>query len=625
MSHPIRVNGHDPRPSEFHHQKPLEDFLIPKAYGELTPLSYGAFGVVARASIDPHGPHKRQLFVKPNEQITQVAVKRIAADVAYKDPYRSKQTYREIVLMKKLHHDNLVRMVDLFSTSSKPAGYKDIYIVTEAMDTDLGFLINSPIGCEYELDASQIQYITHQMFKALKYIHSAEVLHRDLKPQNILVHSNLKVQICDFGLARTNQPLEGSATGYVTTMWYRAPEVMLTWQHYTSALDIWSAGCIFAEMHKRLNYNPSKVADSKHIYALFPADNHVEHLEMILSLLGPPCSSVLDSSSGSILSWVKGKMDQVRKQGVKPLSEQLQILDEKKGSLLSSLLSFDPKMRISATDALEHPYITTASWRPQRDAKDERDKLVIQFDETDVKWDPNFWEQVIEKEIENSKDMLPQVQAPIQLSPAILRQLTGQQEQSFAQQHQQLEQHQQQQHQQHQQHLQQHSEQRFQAFQQQLAVAQSQLTQSMDVEERKKLEDVILNLEQEIASFTRTLLMGSDDMQEGLTTPTLQSPTLSPPLHQLGQDSQITPLNTAMSEIQIDHSSQPDPINSIGFPESGTNAPHFSAAPMVDNFQVTNELLAQLQELSDVDVDMPMELFAEHKDETVSLLSSNLG
>jgi len=78
-----------------------------------------------------------------------------------------------------------------------------------------------------------------------KYVHSANVIHRDLKPSNILVNENCDLKICDFGLARIT---DIEMTGYVSTRYYRAPEIMLTWQHYDKAVDIWSVGCIFAEM-----------------------------------------------------------------------------------------------------------------------------------------------------------------------------------------------------------------------------------------------------------------------------------------------------------------------------------------------------------------------------------------
>ena len=83
------------------------------------------------------------------------------------------------------------------------------------------------------------------MQRGLKYVHSAGVVHRDLKPSNILVNENCDLKICDFGLARIQDP---QMTGYVSTRYYRAPEIMLTWQKYDVSVDIWSTGCIFAEM-----------------------------------------------------------------------------------------------------------------------------------------------------------------------------------------------------------------------------------------------------------------------------------------------------------------------------------------------------------------------------------------
>lgn len=391
----IRFTTASTVPTEFH--QPEGDFLIPKTYAVLMPLAHGAFGVVVKAQIDPSVGYSNpfQLEVQPNA----VAIKRIAASVVYKDSYRAKQTYREIVLLKKLRHPNLVRLVDLFSSSAVPApDPKDVYIVTEAMDCDLGALINSPWECSYELNENHIRYIMHQMFRALKYLHSAEVLHRDLKPQNILVNCDLKVRVCDFGLARTNQPLEGSATGYVTTMWYRAPEVMLTWQHYTSALDMWSIGCIFAEMLNRLQYRVTRMIDTKHVYALFPADNHVEHLEMILGRLGAPPPALVTRSTGAALEWVQTKMKEVAENGVAPLRAQLGIIDEPTAALLDGLLHFDPDSRLSAADALDAMYVAEYR-RVALDAHDVCPKLTIQFDTTDQNWDPVFWENMIETEI----------------------------------------------------------------------------------------------------------------------------------------------------------------------------------------------------------------------------------
>jgi p38 MAP kinase len=117
---------------------------------------------------------------------------------------------------------------------------EDIYFVTELLGTDLHRLLTSR-----PLEKQFIQYFLYQILRGLKYVHSAGVVHHDLKPGNILVNENCDLKICDFGLARIQDP---QMTGYVSTRYYRAPEIMLTWQKYDVAVDIWSMECIFAEM-----------------------------------------------------------------------------------------------------------------------------------------------------------------------------------------------------------------------------------------------------------------------------------------------------------------------------------------------------------------------------------------
>ena len=114
--------------------------------------------------------------------------------------------------------------------------------------------------------------------RGLKYVHSAGVIHRDLKPSNILVNENCDLKICDFGLARIQ---ESQMTGYVSTRYYRAPEIMLTWRRYNEKVDIWSVGCIFAEM---ILGRP-----------LFPGKNHIDQFCVITQLLGSPPASVMDN------------------------------------------------------------------------------------------------------------------------------------------------------------------------------------------------------------------------------------------------------------------------------------------------------------------------------------------
>lgn len=166
------------------------------------------------------------------------------------------------------------------------------YFVTELLGTDLHRLLTSR-----PLEKQFIQYFLYQILvctsrsqkprgrehqliffiqRGLKYVHSAGVVHRDLKPSNILINENCDLKICDFGLARIQDP---QMTGYVSTRYYRAPEIMLTWQKYDVEVDVWSAGCIFAEM---LSGKP-----------LFPGKDHVNQFSIITELLGSPPEEVI--------------------------------------------------------------------------------------------------------------------------------------------------------------------------------------------------------------------------------------------------------------------------------------------------------------------------------------------
>lgn len=404
---------------------PRDGFLVPRYYQRLEPIGAGAYGTVMKAQVV--GPEVAGDMVIPPHLSGQVAIKRIASSIVYKDAYRAKQTYREIVLLKEMRHENLVQMVDMFVSGGTEGRPGDVYIVTEVMDCDLGALINSPWGCPYELQDEHIKFITYQMLRGLKYIHSAEVLHRDLKPQNILVNSFLHVRICDFGLARTNQDADGSATGYVTTMWYRAPEVMLTWQHYNSALDMWSLGCIFAEMLNRLNRRPTRefstVADDGQrktdaCYAIFPADSHVEHLTMILRLIGPPTAEVLDRSSGNTKSWVQSQIDTIG--AVEPLNVGLGCDDAHALDLISSIFHYDSLQRLTAAQALHHPYLSEY-YDASNEIVDSREKLIVQFDTADSSCAPDFWKELIETEVQ---EVATAVRCAVDAGPA--RSITGQ-------------------------------------------------------------------------------------------------------------------------------------------------------------------------------------------------------
>lgn len=176
--------------------------------------------------------------------------------------------------------------------------------------------------------------------RGLKYIHSAGVIHRDLKPSNILINENCDLKICDFGLARLQDP---QMTGYVSTRYYRAPEIMLTWQKYDTEVDLWSVGCILAEM---IEGKP-----------LFPGKDHVHQFSIITELLGSPPADVIDTiCSENTLRFVQSlpHRDPI------PFSERFAScthVEPEAIDLLAKLLVFDPKKRISAVQGLTHPYM----------------------------------------------------------------------------------------------------------------------------------------------------------------------------------------------------------------------------------------------------------------------------
>lgn len=357
----------------------------------MSPVALGAFGLVVKATVEPGSERPNNDYFKRLE-VNQVAIKKIAHRTVFQDCYHAKQVYREITLLKHLLHDNIIKLVDLFLS---PEG--DVYIVTEAMDCDLGLMINSKPGT-FALQDPHIKWIMYQILRGLRYLHSAGVLHRDLKPQNILVNSQLCIRICDLGLARTNQQHDGLATGYVTTRWYRAPEVMLTWQHYTNALDMWSAGCLFAEMLNRVNKHVTyRDSRGQNYYALFPSDSHDEHLKLILQRVGKPSPEIVSSIGvPAIQLFVQTMVEQVPDGKILPLGQQLGITNPDAVELLVGLLNWDPKNRFTAMDGLGCKYISEMR---QYDGQDTRDRINTQFEELDLP--VHLWRQIIEKEVQN--------------------------------------------------------------------------------------------------------------------------------------------------------------------------------------------------------------------------------
>jgi len=226
--------------------------------------------------------------------------------------------------------------------------FNDVYIVTDLMETDLHRIIYS----KQSLSLDHVQYFLYQVLRALKYMHSANVLHRDLKPSNLLVNSNCDLKVCDFGLARGISDTHdfdlqnggGSMllTEYVVTRWYRAPEIMLACHEYSKPSDIWSVGCIFAELLGRKPF--------------FPGDDYIDQLTIISEKLGKLPEEDLDFVTSEK---AKRFMRKLPNKQPTPLSKLFPNANAEAIDLLRKMLVMHPRKRIDVVGALEHPFFSS--------------------------------------------------------------------------------------------------------------------------------------------------------------------------------------------------------------------------------------------------------------------------
>ena len=298
-------------------------FCIDRRYSILDTIGSGAYGVVVAA---------RDLITGD-----RVAIKKI--EKAFEHATFTKRTLRELKILRLLDNENVMKLVTIQLPVSKE-DFQEIYMVSELMETDLSSIIKSPQA----LSDDHCQFFIYQLLRGIKYIHSCGILHRDLKPRNILVNSNCDLKICDFGLARANIPDLNMKctpmTDYVATRWYRAPEVLLTYKTYTSAMDMWSVGCIFAELLLRK--------------PLFPGTDVNHQIDLITSLLGSPSDEDI-----SMMPNKKSKEKVLKLPKKKPRNFDLVFCNSNPVAVdfLKKLLVFSPEKRFTAEQALAHPYL----------------------------------------------------------------------------------------------------------------------------------------------------------------------------------------------------------------------------------------------------------------------------
>lgn len=337
-------------------------FNITSDFQIQTLLGQGAYGIVCSASHKPSGQ--------------TVAIKKIDP---FQKPLFAIRTLREIKILKHFQksgtnnqgHENIVQLYDIQKPSSF-SEFQHIYIIQEYVQTDLHKVI-----CSQVLSDEHLQYFTYQILRGLKFIHGSGLIHRDLKPSNILINSSCDLKICDFGLARLDTELLNKngddesidkmlMTEYVATRWYRAPEIMLTASAYSKAIDVWSVGCILAEL---LLKRP-----------LFPGKDYKDQLIKVFSVLGiPPIESLDKLPNKRAKNYILKELPTFKKRDLLKFFQQRSSADLPANplavDLVGKMLQFDPGDRISVTDSLEHPYLAS-----YHDPSDEPSGQVIKED-----------------------------------------------------------------------------------------------------------------------------------------------------------------------------------------------------------------------------------------------------
>lgn len=286
-------------------------------YQKLEKLGEGTYGVVFKAS------DKRTGEI--------VALKRIRLE--QEEEGIPPTSIREISILQELHHPNVVGLKEVINSQGK------LTLVFEYLDMDLKKYLDTQRAPASPI---LIKSYAYQILCGLCYCHCHRIIHRDMKPQNLLLDKAGMIKIGDFGLARAFTIPLRNYTHEVITLWYRPPEILLGSKFYSLPVDMWSTGAIIAEMITR--------------HPLFPGDSEIDELFSIFKILGTPTEetwpgvSEFPSYSSTFPKFRRKKLSDVIR-NADPL-----VLD-----LIEKMLEYDPAKRISAKEALEHPYFNELS------------------------------------------------------------------------------------------------------------------------------------------------------------------------------------------------------------------------------------------------------------------------
>lgn len=307
---------------------------VSRCYKRLNTIDEGTYGVVHRAVNKETGD--------------VVALKKIKMEHGQHGGFPI-TSLREINVLLAIKHPNIVILHEIV-TGKKSS---EIFMVMEYMEHDLKMLMKS---MQQVFRQSEVKCLLQQLLEATAAMHENWILHRDLKTSNLLLNNKGILKVCDFGLARRyGSPIGKDYTPVVVTQWYRAPELLLGAKDYTTAIDVWSVGCIFAEM-----------LTGEALMGAKPGD--LNQIEMMFKILGTPddkiwpgYSELPQTKKWRITSKYKSKL---REKYPKSSYTGGTYLSDLGYDLMMKMLAYNPDDRISARDALSHPYFTERP-RPQ--------------------------------------------------------------------------------------------------------------------------------------------------------------------------------------------------------------------------------------------------------------------
>jgi len=243
---------------------------------------------------------------------------------------------REICTLKELQHPNIVKLIDVILDTTK------VYLVFEYLYMDLKKYIDDQKAEGTRIDMGLTTSYAYQICQAMDFCHSRRIIHRDMKPQNLLIDRGGLIKIADFGLARVYKIPFRPLTHEVITMWYRAPEILLGKAIYSCPVDCWSVGAIIAEMITNV--------------ALFAGDSEIDQLFKIFRVLGTPTEETWPGVSQLSATNLEFNLNfPIFPRGTFPNPQRFK-LSASAVDLVHKFLAFDPAKRLTAKAALKHPF-----------------------------------------------------------------------------------------------------------------------------------------------------------------------------------------------------------------------------------------------------------------------------